>query len=82
MTHFKENSCRIGISRLLLGNRTDELHVETAATNILNKLLCTTKSRCSFVLGFSDAENFIILKEKLPNMLQDVVPSVQKNPAA
>ena len=59
----KKVSCRLGISRLVLVNRTGDLHVQKPAANILNMQLCTTDSGWSCLLGFADAENLLILKE-------------------
>ena len=49
--HFKRISCRLGMSRLVIGNRTDVLHVRKTASSILNKQLCTTDSGWSYLLG-------------------------------
>jgi hypothetical protein len=40
VTHFKRISCRLGLSRLVIGNRTEVLHVQKRDANILNKQLC------------------------------------------
>ena len=40
VTHFKRIYFRLGISRLVIGNRTVDLHLQKAAANILNKQLC------------------------------------------
>jgi hypothetical protein len=47
----------------VIGNRTNNLHVQKAAAIILNMQLCTTHSGCPLFLVFADAEN-LILKEK------------------
>jgi hypothetical protein len=35
VTHFKRIFCRLGISLLVTGKRTDHLHLQKAAVNIL-----------------------------------------------
>ena len=76
VTHFKWKSCDLGISRLVIGNRTNDLHVRKAAADILNMQLCTTHSGCPLFLVFADAENLILKEKKNLNVLQAVVQCV------
>jgi len=77
VTQFKRISCLLGISRLVIGNRTNDLHVQKAAANILNMQLGITHSGCPLFLVFADAENLILKEKKNSNVLQAVVQCVK-----
>jgi hypothetical protein len=64
VTHFTQISCRLGISRLVIGNRTEVLHVRKSAANILNKQLCTTEGGLSNLLGVRRCWKFSHFKRK------------------
>ena len=61
--HFKRISCRLGISRLVIRNRTVVLHVQKAAANILYNQLCKLTAVGPSCWRFVHAENIIFLKE-------------------
>jgi len=65
VTQSKQISYRLGISRLAIGNRTQVLHVQNAAVNILNKQLCTTESGWPFVLGVRQCWKYIFKSKRL-----------------
>jgi hypothetical protein len=64
VTHFKRISYRLGISLLVIGDRTEVHHVQKAAANILNKQLCKPSERGPSCWGFDDVDNILFLKEK------------------
>jgi hypothetical protein len=64
VTHFKRIFCRLGISHLVIGNRTDDLYVHKPAANILNKQLCTTDNGWSFLLAVRRCWKFSHFKRK------------------
>jgi len=75
MTHFKRISCRLSISRLVIRNRTDDLHTQKPI-HVLNKQLCTAE-RLVLLVGSSpmlkifsfQKKNTLICYRTLCNML-------------
>ena len=62
VTHFKRISFRLGISRLVIRNRT-EVHSQKTAANILNTQLCKPTVGGHSCCWFDEAENILYLKE-------------------
>jgi hypothetical protein len=61
VTHFKRISCRLGMSRLVIRNQTDDLHTQKPI-HVLNMQPCTTE-RLVLLVGSSPTLEIFSLKK-------------------